>query len=273
MKIPCYIADAFAEGPLRGNPAAVCVTEAPLPAPLMQRIAEENNLPETAFLVRRQPGCYALRWFTPEQEVDLCGHATLASAFVLSCVLKETDSPAFYTRSGELRAQVEDGLVTLDFPARPGTPSREIGAVTQALGAVPAELYLARDYLAVFPKEEDVRLLAPDWKKLAALRGAFAVIATAPGEECDFVSRFFIAECGGTEDPVTGSAHCTLVPYWAQRLQKQELSARQLSRRGGALLCRDCGERVSIGGRAVLYARGEIELPAGLLPDEATQAK
>jgi PhzF family phenazine biosynthesis protein len=262
MELPIYQTDAFASGLFRGNPAAVCPLDSWLPDSILQSIAAENNLSETAYYVRTGPDRYALRWFTPEIEVDLCGHATLAAASVISEVRNETGSPhlTFDSRSGELHVDREDGIYHLNFPSRPPMECPPDPALCEALGAVPAQLLGARDYLAVFESAQDVLALRPDMRKLAAV-DRFAVIVTAPGSDCDFVSRFFAPAKGVPEDPVTGSAHTTLIPYWSRRLGKSKLFARQLSRRGGELWCQDLQQRVRIGGRAVQYLRGTIRLP------------
>ena len=261
MKIPCYHIDAFASAVFRGNPAAVCLLEAWLPDATLQNIAAENNLSETAFIVTRG-GDYDLRWFTPTIEVDLCGHATLAAAFVLFTERGlNADGIRFHSPSGGLGVSREGEVCTLDFPARPGVPCVAPEALVRGLGARPAEVLKARDYLAVFASEAEVRALKPDIAALGTL-DCIGIIATAPGSNCDFVSRFFAPAAGIAEDPVTGSSHCTLIPYWAQRLGKTKLFARQVSRRGGELFCELAGERVHIGGKAVLYLRGEIEINA-----------
>jgi predicted PhzF superfamily epimerase YddE/YHI9 len=258
MKYPIYQLDAFTPRLFGGNPAAVVLLEAWLPDAALAAIAAENNLAETAFVIPRTD-VSPLRWFTPAVEVDLCGHATLAAADVLFRYRFPTlKRLAFSTRSGELAVTREGALLKLDFPARPGAPVAVSDALAQALGARPREAYLARDLLAVFGSESEVRALQPDFARVAALE-AFAVIASAPGDEVDFVSRFFAPKAGIAEDPVTGSAHCTLAPYWAARLGKRVLSARQISARGGALQCELRGERVLIAGQVVEYLRGEIE--------------
>jgi PhzF family phenazine biosynthesis protein len=259
VQIPLYQIDAFTDRLFAGNPAAVCPLDEWLPADQMQAIAAENNLSETAFFVRRGD-LYELRWFTPEVEVDLCGHATLASAFVIFTYLEPArEAVRFSTRSGALEVRRQGDLLVMDFPARMPRPCATSPELAQALGAAPAELWEARDYLAVYESEQQVRALAPD---MGALRrvGHFAVIVTAPGSDVDFVSRFFAPASGVPEDPVTGSAHCTLTPYWARRLGKTRLHARQVSARGGELLCEHRGERVLIAGRAVRYLEGAIHL-------------
>jgi PhzF family phenazine biosynthesis protein len=247
--------------PFTGNPAAVCPLDAWLPDETMQAIAAENNLSETAFFVPAGDG-YRLRWFTPTTEVDLCGHATLASAYVVFRFLRPGVSEVdFQTQqAGRLRVVRDGELLALDFPARPAAPCAMSEALAAGLGRRPAALLAARDYLAVYDAADDIVALRPDFAALAAL-DRFAVIVTAPGTGgIDFVSRFFAPARGVDEDPVTGSAHCTLIPYWAERLGKTCLEARQLSRRGGALSCALDGERVSIAGRAALYLEGAITL-------------
>jgi PhzF family phenazine biosynthesis protein len=228
----------------------------------MQAIATENNLSETAFFMPRGED-FDLRWFTPATEVDLCGHATLATgALILQKLEPGRGRVRFHTRSGVLEVSRDGDLMVMDFPAWPAGQAEddERDRVADALSAVPAELYAAtRDYLAVFEDEAAVRGLEPDFGRLAALP-RHGTIATAPGEEVDFVSRFFAPSVGIDEDPVTGSAHCTLTPYWSKRLGKTELSARQVSRRGGELVCIDEGERVIIKGRAAFYLEGTIQL-------------
>ncbi|MCC7274397.1 MAG: PhzF family phenazine biosynthesis protein [Alphaproteobacteria bacterium] len=258
MGLTLFHVDAFADRPFAGNSAAVCPLDAWLPEERMQAIAAENNLAETAFFVPEGEG-FALRWFTPAVEVDLCGHATLATAYVLFRHLGWT-APAVRFRTlkaGVLTVTREGERFALDFPARPALPLPPDPALAAALGAVPSAVLAARDYLAVFETAAAVRALAPDMRALAAL-DRFAVIATAPGEDCDFVSRFFAPAQGIDEDPVTGSSHCTLVPYWSARLGRTTLLARQISARGGTLYCVDRGERVIIAGDAVLYMKGEI---------------
>jgi PhzF family phenazine biosynthesis protein len=266
MRLKMYQVDAFTPEPFRGNPAAVCPLERWLPDGTMQNIALENNLSETAFFVR-EGGAFALRWFTPTVEVDLCGHATLASAFVLFHVLNEPgERVEFRTRSGSLSVARRGDLLELDFPAKPPRACDPPPGLIDALGAEPADVLVAiggaghGNYLAVYDSERAVRGLAPDFAVLRRLEG-YGVIATAPGDSVDFVSRYFAAAYGVDEDPVTGSSHCTLTPYWAGRLGKSDLSAQQVSKRGGDLRCRLAGDRVHIAGHAVLYLWGEIEVP------------
>lgn len=258
MKIQYFVVDAFATKPFHGNPAGVCPLEKWLSDAAMQNIAAENNLPETAFFIRRGDD-YELRWFSPATEIDLCGHATLASAFILfSEPGFHGDTVRFHSRSGVLTVSCAGEILTLDFPSRPPAPCGAPEALVRGLGRKPAEILKARDYFAVFAEENDVRTLAPDFAALGALDEK--VIVTATGTDCDFVSRFFAPTIGVPEDPVTGSAHCTLIPYWSRRLGKTKMFARQLSRRGGELFCKLAGERVLIGGKAVLYSRGQIEI-------------
>ncbi|MFT5051293.1 MAG: PhzF family phenazine biosynthesis protein [Chlamydiales bacterium] len=257
MTIPCYRIDAFTDRLFSGNPAAVCPLERWLPDGLMQSIAAENNLSETAFFVPDE-GAYALRWFTPVTEVALCGHATLASAWV---VLNELDPDAsavsFTTQSGELRVAREGDQLVMDFPACPGEARPDPARLLEALGVEHAACFKAMDWMVVLASESDVRDLRPNMPGLLEI-DARGVIVTAPGDECDFVSRFFAPGVGVPEDPVTGSAHCTLFPYWAKQLGRSELRARQISARGGEILGRVRGERVDLVGGARLFARGTL---------------
>jgi PhzF family phenazine biosynthesis protein len=258
MELPIYQVDAFASALFRGNPAAVCPLEDWLPDEILQNIAAENNLSETAYYVRKGDR-YHLRWFTPAVEVDLCGHATLAAASVILDVRRETSAPrlVFDSRSGELAVEREGNLFALDFPSNPPGSTEAHPVLERGLGAKPSQVLAAQDYMCVFESEEQVRQLKPDMQALAGidLRG---VIATAPGSVCDFVSRFFAPGKGIPEDPVTGSSHTMLIPYWSKRLGKPRLFARQISRRGGELWCQDRGDRVRIAGSAVQYLEGRI---------------
>ena len=259
MKLTLYQIDAFASRVFAGNPAAVCPLEKWLEHDLMQAIAMENNLSETAFFVPLDQG-YHIRWFTPASEVDLCGHATLASAYVLFTYLDPSMTKvSFQSRSGLLTVSKQDDLLSMDFPSQPPAPCRAPAELIEALGKKPSEVLRSQDYFVLFPGEEDVRTLDPDMillKKLD-LRG---VTVTARGKDADFVSRFFAPKYGINEDPVTGSAHCALVPYWAGRLRKKDLHAHQVSKRGGELFCKDGGDRVIISGRAVAYMQGIITI-------------
>jgi PhzF family phenazine biosynthesis protein len=263
MKLRLFHVDAFTSRLFAGNPAAVVPLESWLEAATLQAIAAENNLSETAFLVGGH-GEYQIRWMTPVDEVDLCGHATLASAWVIHTVLEPgLREMRFSSKSGPLRVAASDGRLALDFPARPPEPAEAaFDVVAEALGRRPESVLAARDYLALYRSEDEVRALSPDMPRVAVL-DRLGVIASAPGRDCDFVSRFFCPGVGIPEDPVTGSAHCTLVPYWARRLGRPRLFARQVSSRGGELTCEDRGQRVSIAGNAVTYLEGTIEVPAG----------
>jgi PhzF family phenazine biosynthesis protein len=261
MQLPLYHVDAFTDQVFHGNPAAVCPLESWLPDELMQRIAMENSLAETAFFVPGGDG-FEIRWFTPEIEMDLCGHATLASAHVIARHLRYPLSVIkFRSQSGLLAVRVEGDLLTLDFPSRKPQPSRLPQVILDAFPAVPLEALKARDYLLVYEDEEIIRRMQPRQDILSQIDlGTGGVIVTAPGREVDFVSRFFSPGASIFEDPVTGSAHCTLIPYWSERLGKQTLHAWQLSARGGRLLCQDAGERVLIAGKAVTYLAGTITI-------------
>ncbi|MGA9852258.1 MAG: PhzF family phenazine biosynthesis protein [Gammaproteobacteria bacterium] len=260
MRISIYQIDAFTNRLFHGNPAAVCPLDAWLPDELMQQIAAENNLAETAFFVPAGDG-YRLRWFTPKVEVDLCGHATLASAYVISHILKPgTRAIRFDSKSGLLHVEIAGERIQLDFPADPPRPVAPPAGLEQALGLRPREVLASRiKYLLVLATESEMREVAPDMEALMKLDPS-GVIVTATGSDCDFVSRFFAPRLGVPEDPVTGSAHCVLVPYWAARLGKVQLHARQLSTRGGELFCEARGERVWLAGQAVKYMEGVIEI-------------
>ena len=261
MRLPIYQIDAFTDSVFAGNPAAVVPLESWLPDATLLSIAAENNLAETAFFVPQGDG-YELRWFTPTVEMDLCGHATLASAFAIATILEwGSNRITFTTRMAGVLTVTRDGdLYTLDFPSRPPVPLAEAPAgLVEALGGPqPVAVLKSRDLLVVYEDEATVRALSPDMSALARV-DAFATCVTAPGRDgVDFVSRFFAPGGGVPEDPVTGSAHCTLVPYWAERLGKTRLEARQVSARGGALACELAGDRVKMGGKAVLYMEGSI---------------
>ena len=261
MRIPYYHVDAFTTKTFGGNPAGVCILERWPTDEILQRIAAENNLAMTAFLVPHQDDGWQLRWFMPVAEMNLCGHATLAAAFIL---FEERGflgrCARFHTRSGCLTAERYGGVIEIDFQAWVPQPCPAPELLARAFGRQPCEVLQARDYLAVFDSPSEVAALAPDMSLLAAL-DSFGVVATARGEDADFVSRFFAPRAGIPEDSVTGSAHASLIPFWAGRLGKTELFARQISHRGGELYCRLKGDRVGIGGRAVLYGRGELEIP------------
>ncbi|WP_058306207.1 PhzF family phenazine biosynthesis protein [Gracilibacillus massiliensis] len=259
MRIPIYQIDAFTNKQFKGNSAAVCPLNEWIEEDLMQKIAAENNLSETAFFVKKED-VYELRWFTPIDEVDLCGHATLATAYVI-CTYLDTNVKhiKFKTKSGLLEVSEDDGLFTLSFPSREGERCETPEELIKGLGKVPKEVYKSRDYMAVFEKEQDILDLDLNMDELKKLDG-FGVIVTAKGEKVDFVSRFFAPKAGIKEDPVTGSTHCTLVPYWNNILKKEELVALQLSERGGKLYCTNTGETVRIAGEAVSYLEGYINV-------------
>jgi PhzF family phenazine biosynthesis protein len=259
MRISLYQVDAFTGSLFKGNPAAVCPLREWLDDGLLQNVAAENNLPATAFFVPEKEG-YRIRWFTASAELDLCGHGTLAAAFV---VFRYFDPSArqidFQSRSGLLTVGREEEMVVLDFPARPPVPCPAPGRLAEALGREPVETLCADDYIAVLGTEEEVAELSPSIPLLGTLDRR-AVVVTARGGSADFVSRCFAPRLGVDEDQVTGSAHCELVPYWSEVLAKNALRARQLSARGGELFCRARGGRVLIAGRAVLYLEGTIQV-------------
>ena len=259
MAIQLYVVDSFTDKLFAGNPAAVCVLDEWLPAEVLQKIAAENNLSETAFFVLREQSPY-LRWFTPKAEIDLCGHATLAAGFVaLEFGRPGASSITFDSMSGPLTVSKNGPLFTLDFPSRDAQVVTPPQALLDALGVEAAEVRKARDYVVVLSSEQQVRELRPNFALLREL-DALGVAVTARGDTVDFVSRAFFPKIGIDEDPVTGATHCSLAPYWAARLGKAELSARQISARGGDLVCRVEGERVFISGQARLFSRGEISL-------------
>ena len=258
-RIRIYQVDAFSSQVFSGNPAAICPLEEWLPDDQMQAIAGENNLSETAFFVRNGDG-YGLRWFTPAVEIDLCGHATLATAFIILNDLTPSEkSVRFQTKSGTLVVNREGDLYSLDFPSRPPIECEAPSKLVEALGGSPEAILAARDYLVVYASEDEVRKLEPNMQLVSQL-DKFAVIVTAPGKDVDFVSRFFAPAKGVPEDPVTGSAHCTLIPYWSKRLGKKKLHAYQVSKRGGELWCEDRGERVTMSGKAARFLEGTIYL-------------
>ena len=257
-----YQIDAFAHKIFSGNPAAVVPLDKWLPDEIMHKIAMENNLAETAFYVKGDNGQYNIRWFTPTVEVDLCGHATLAAAFVLfNYEGHETEQINFYSdKSGQLTVSRNGDLLSLNFPADAAEEVDIDEAITEAIGLKPLKVYKGRtDFLLLYDSEETILKLRPNFEK-AALLAARGIIVTAAGNTVDFVSRFFGPQVGVNEDPVTGSAHTTLIPYWANVLGKNELSAMQLSQRGGNLLCKFLGDRVEISGQGKLYMKGEIFL-------------
>jgi PhzF family phenazine biosynthesis protein len=261
MKIKMYQVDAFADQLFKGNPAAVCLPDEPIGDGIMQKIAAENNLSETAFVIKTE-GIPVIRWFTPKVEVDLCGHATLATAHVFYHHLGFTGNElSFSSKSGILKIRKENDLLILDFPSEKPRRTDLPPMLAESLGIYPVESLIGKtDYLLVYDHREQIETMKPDFVKMGTV-AARGVIVTAKGDSVDFVSRFFGPRVGINEDPVTGSAHTKLIPYWSERLGKKELSALQLSERGGSLMCRDKGDRVEIGGKAVTYFEGEVSLP------------
>ena len=261
MDVRLYQVDAFTDTVFKGNPAAVCPLDRWLPDETMQAIALENNLSETAFFVARGDD-FDIRWFTPMVEIDLAGHPTLATAFVILGLLDPLrQSVRFFSRIGDVLTVERDGdRLAMDFPPRVAEPVTPSAGLVEALGQAPQEVLAAeRDYLVIYADEGAVRSLEPDMPALLDIDRA-GVIVSAPGADCDFVSRFFAPAMGIAEDPVTGSAHCTLVPYWSRRLGKRNLHARQVSARGGELFCGHGDGRVRIAGHAALYMQGTISI-------------
>ena len=259
MKLPIYQIDAFAEQAFEGNPAAVIPLDEWLSDKVMQALAEENNLAETAFFVPSNSG-FDIRWFTPNKEVKLCGHATLASAFVLFNILGyRADKIEFNSLSGPLSVSKNNELLTLNFPSQIPEECEIPENIVKGLGRRPAECLRNEDFVVVFENEEEVASIVPDhnYLKQVELRG---VIVTAPSQEYDFIARFFAPKYGVPEDPVTGSAYTQLVPYWSNKLGKYKLNAKQISSRGGKLFCELDGDRVLISGKAIKYLEGEIEI-------------
>lgn len=255
-----YIVDSFTNKLFSGNPAAVCVLDKWPEDEVLQKIAAENNLSETAFFLAQEQSPY-LRWFTPTAEIDLCGHATLAAGFVAMSFLRPSaDSITFESMSGKLPVSKSGSLFTLDFPRRDAQVSTPPPALLEGLGISDAEVLKARDYIVVLSSEQQVRDLKPSFSLLRKVE-CVGIAVTARGETVDFVSRAFFPKIGIDEDPVTGATHCSLAPYWAARLDKAELSAQQLSARGGDLTCRVDSERICISGQARLFSRGELFLP------------
>lgn len=257
-----YVVDAFTDNLFKGNPAGVCLLDSEIPDTIMQKIAFENNLAETAFLLKTNEQ-YNLRWFTPEVEIDLCGHATLATAFVvMKYVSPEMKEIVFETKSGKLTVVRNEDIYTMDFPSRMPKPMEKPALLEQALGCRILETYLSRDMLVLVENEDAVIKLQVDMDLLKKISKdiSFAIIVTAKGKNSDFVSRFFAPNAGIPEDPVTGSSHSSLIPFWSERLGKVSMTAEQLSQRGGKLYCEFCGERVKIGGTAVCYLQGNLML-------------
>lgn len=261
MKLALYQVDAFAEQVFEGNPAAVIPLDDWIEEDLMQKIAMENNLSETAFIVRNDED-YHIRWFTPEYEIDLCGHATLAAAYVIKNYLEPHIADIRFTtqKAGSLKATAKDGMYTLDFPARMPEPADAPASLLKSLGVSQAvEVLKSRDYFVVLPDEQAVTDAEPDFSIMKDL-DAIGVIITAKGQSADVVSRCFYPGLGIQEDPVTGSAHCNIVPYWASRLGKTKMVCRQLSPRGGTLRCSLEGDRVLMSGKVVLFMKGDINI-------------
>lgn len=260
MGLPVYYVDAFTDQLFSGNPAAVIFSQIN-DEELMQNIAAENNLSETAF-IREDNGIYHIRWFAPLCEIDLCGHATLASAFIFFKYVNP-DSSLFTVQSkknGDLHVTKKGDLLVLDFPKDSLALSQEIKLVENIINIKPRELYRGRDdFLVIVDSEDLVQNLNINFELLNNLK-ARGLIVSSPGKDCDFVSRFFAPSAGVSEDPVTGSAHTTLIPYWSKKLKKSKLLARQISKRGGVLFCEDSGDRVHIGGKAIEYMKGDINI-------------
>lgn len=253
-----YIVDAFAEKVFQGNSAAVCITDSWMNEDKMQAIAAENNLSETAFIVK-EGEVYHIRWFTPLYEIDLCGHATLASAFIIDNYIDPNKEIINFTsQSGDLQVKCRHGFYTLNFPSRSPQKIEKLKEVEEILGIEIKELFTSRDLMAVVENENIIKNLTPNFDKMKDISIGDGIIVTAEGSDCDFVSRCFYPKCGVNEDPVTGSAHCNLIPYWSERLGKTKMNAKQISERGGILYCKDCDDRVEITGKAVIYAISEI---------------
>ena len=262
-----HIVDVFTDKIFKGNPAGVVFLEEWISADILQSIATENNLSETAFAVK-QDGYYDLRWFTPTLEVDLCGHATIATAFILfEEIEKDKTEIKFKTMSGEISVTKEEDIFYLNFPSRPVNICPTYQVFEESFGIKPKATYKAVDFLVLLDSEEEVRSIKPDYLKLMNLKkeaglsdDSFGVIITAKGNDCDFVSRFFAPNAGINEDPVTGRAHCSLIPFWSNILGKTKLEAKQLSKRGGYIYCEDLGKRVKIGGKVAKYLSGNIAI-------------
>jgi len=251
------IVDSFTDTLFKGNPAGVCILEHELNTATMQDIAAENNLSETAFALNKGD-YYSLRWFTPVTEVDLCGHATLATAYVITNFIDTFASKLkFDTKSGILTVSKSDNLLVMDFPSWKPKMITPTQLMEQSIGCAVKEAHISRDLLLLLDSEQQVMNLKPDFSLISQL-AEHGVIVTAKGNTTDFVSRFFAPNVGVSEDPVTGSIHSILTPFWAEKLNKKSMIARQLSKRGGTLFCEDCGDRVKIAGEAKLYLQGEI---------------
>lgn len=261
MQLPIFQVDAFTDKVFGGNPAAVCPLEHWLPDDVMQKIAIENSVAETAFFIPLNAG-FEIRWFTPEIEMDLCGHATLATAHVIARHLNYSlPSIKFQSKSGELMVTVENELLTLNFPSRKPEPSDIPQIILDAIQVKPVEVLKSRDYMLVFETEEIIRRIEPNQSILNQINlDPGGVVITAKGDEVDFVSRYFTPQASIFEDPVTGSAHCSLIPFWSEKLGKESMLALQVSPRVGKLFCKSLGERVLISGEAVTYLEGSITI-------------
>lgn len=256
-----YVVDAFADEVFKGNPAGVCVLDDPIDDNTMQKIAAENNLSETAFVVKNGSS-YNLKWFTPKSEIDLCGHATLGTSYVISNYVDiGIENMTFNTGSGILKVKRNGDLYEMDFPLRkPESIELSHEIISEAIGITPIAAYLSRDLFVVLETEKQLKELTPNFSKMIKLKDGLGVIVTARGTDVDFVSRCFYPKLGVNEDPVTGSAHSNLIPFWSQRLNKDVMVARQLSSRGGTLYCKLAGDRVKISGKAVPYMIGNINI-------------
>ena len=261
MTIPIFQVDAFTSDVFRGNSAAVCPLERWLSTDTLQNIAMENAVAETVFFIQKED-IFEIRWFTPEIEMDLCGHATLAAAHVLQKHLNYSNKNIeFQSKSGLLKISIQEDLITLDFPSRMPTQGQLPDIVLKAMGKEPIEVLKARDYILVYEDEEIIRNMNPNQALLNTINlDPGGIVITAKGNETDFVSRFFTPQASIFEDPVTGSAHCSLIPYWSKKLQKKNLNALQVSPRGGTLHCQDLDSRVLISGKAITYLQGEIQI-------------
>lgn len=252
-----YVADAFAEKLFEGNPAGICVLKQWLPDSLMQSIAKENNLSETAFVVK-EADHYYLRWFTPGGEIDLCGHATLATAYVLFRFYEpETEKIIFLTKGGQLEVRRMKNMLEMDFPAYMLSRVEVTDEMEEAIGVRPIEAWMGRDMVCILENEEQIFAVKPNLERIAELDGLLLHI-TAKGKAYDCVSRSFAPKCGVSEDPVCGSGHCHIIPLWAEKQKKEKLVARQASERGGTLYCQRDGNRIKLAGQVVLYAKGEL---------------
>ena len=261
MKLDIYQVDSFTDTLFSGNPACVIPLDKWLPDEIMLKMARENAVAETAFFIRKE-GSFALRWFTPDIEMDLCGHATIAAAHIVRTALRLNEKTiVFDTKSGRIDVVFSEGIYYMDLPSRSPGPVELPATIRESLSLQPIEVFKARDYILVYGSEEDVRSIKVDrvsFDRINLDPGGVAV--TAPGRDCDFVSRFFTPQATILEDYVTGSSHCSLVPYWSGRLGRSRLVAEQVSVRPGRLYCEDKGGRVSVGGGAVTYSAGYIAL-------------